>query len=99
MKITKEDLKNMYLEHIEAEKIRLAKMVDEEFNIIIREILNENNLGRNIYQRKCYEYSEIYITALLTRIQEMFVDSKIATAFITNDGPQKYVLVKVDWSQ
>lgn len=99
MKITREDLKNMYLEHIEAEKIRLAKMVDEEFNIIIREMLNENKLGKSNYKRKCYEYSEIYITTLLTRIQDVFVDSKIGTAFITNDGPQHYVLINLDWSQ
>jgi len=98
MKITREDLKNMYLEHMEAEKIRLGKLIEEEFNIIIREILNENKLGNRVYQRKCYEYSEIYITALLTKLQEVFVDSKIQTAFITNDGTQKYVLVKIDWT-
>ena len=98
MKITREDLKNMYLEHIEAEKIRLAKLIEEEFNTIIREILHENKLGNHVYQRKCYEYSEIYITTLLTKMQEVFVDSKIQTAFITNDGTQKYVLVKIDWA-
>jgi hypothetical protein len=31
MKITREDLKKMYLEHMEAERIRLAKMIEEEF--------------------------------------------------------------------
>jgi hypothetical protein len=98
MKITREDLKNMYMEHLEAEKVRLAKLIEEEYNTIICEILNENKLGNHVYQRKCYEYSEIYITALLTKIQEVFVDSKIQTAFITNDGTQKYVLVKIDWT-
>ena len=98
MKITREDLKNMYLEHIEAEKVRLAKLIEEEFNNITREILNENKIGNRIYQRKCYEYGENYITVLLTKLQEVFVDSKIQTAFITNDGPQKYVLVKIDWA-
>jgi hypothetical protein len=98
MKITREDLKNMYLEHIEAEKVRLEKLIEEEFNTIVREILNENKLGNRIYQRKCYEYSEMYLTSLLTRLQEVFVDSKIQTAFITNDGPQKYVLVKIEWA-
>jgi hypothetical protein len=98
MKITREDLKNMYLEHIEAEKVRLEKLLEEEFNIIVREILNENKLGRFSYQKKCYEYSEMYLTSLLTRLQEVFVDSKIQTAFITNDGPQKYVLVKIEWA-
>ena len=91
MKITREDLKNMYIEYIEEEKIRLVKMVEEEFNAIIREIIHENKLGNRIYQRKCYEYSEIYLTTLLTKLQEVFVDSKIQTAFITEDGPKKYV--------
>ena len=98
MKITREDLKKMYVEHIEAEKVRLEKLIEEEFNTIVREILNENKLGNRIYQRKCYEYSEMYLTSLLTRLQEVFVDSKIQTAFITNDGPQKYVLVKIEWA-
>jgi hypothetical protein len=99
MKITRNDLKNMYLEHMEAERIRLAKLVDEEFKIIVQELLNENLSGKYTYQRKCYEYNETYLTSLLTRLQDVFVDSKIATAFITNDGSQKYVLVKIDWSQ
>jgi hypothetical protein len=98
MKITREDLNNMYFEHIEAEKIRLAKLVEEEFNDIIREILNENKLGKKIYQRKCYECNEIYLNNLLSKLQELFVDSKIATLFITNDGPNNYVLLKLDWS-
>jgi len=40
----------------------------------------------------------MYLTPLLTRLQSVFVDSKIQTAFITDDGPQKYVMVKIDWA-
>uniref|UniRef100_A0A6C0L907 Uncharacterized protein n=1 Tax=viral metagenome TaxID=1070528 RepID=A0A6C0L907_9ZZZZ len=98
MKITREDLKKMYLEHMEAERIRLAKMIEEEFKTIVQELLNENLSGRFLYQRKCYEYSETYLNSLLTRLQSVFVDSKIQTAFITDDGPQKYVLVKIEWA-
>ena len=98
MKITREDLKKMYVEHMEAERIRLAKMIEEEFKTIVQELLNENLSGRFSYQRKCYEYSETYLTPLLTRLQSVFVDSKISTAFITEDGPQKYVMVKIEWA-
>ena len=98
MKITREDLKKMYVEHMEAERIRLAKMIEEEFKTIVQELLNENLSGRFSYQRKCYEYSETYLNALLTRLQSVFVDSKISTAFITEDGPQKYVMVKIEWA-
>jgi len=98
MKITREDLKNMYIEHMEAERLRLAKLVDEEFKITVQELLNENISGKNSYQRKIYEYSEPYLTALLGRLQDVFIDSKISTAFITNDGDKKYVLVRIDWA-
>lgn len=98
MKITREDLKKMYLEHMEAERIRLAKLLDEEFKTIVQELLNENLSGKYSYQRKCYEYGESYLTALLNRLQSVFVDSKISTAFITDDGPQKYVMVKIEWA-
>ena len=98
MKITREDLKKMYLEHMEAERIRLAKLIDEEFKTIVQELLNENLSGKYSYQRKCYEYSESYLTALLNRLQSVFVDSKISTAFITDDGPHKYVMVKIEWA-
>jgi len=97
MVITREDLKTMYYEHIEAEKQRLAKLVEEDLNQIIREILNENKYGKTNYKRKCFEYQEEYIGVLLTRLQEIFIDSKISTTFITDDGPQKYVLVSLDW--
>jgi hypothetical protein len=98
MKITREDLKNMYIEHMEAERLRLAKLVEEEFKITVQELLNENMLGKNAYQRKLYEYSEPYLTELLGRLQDVFIDSKISTAFITNDGDKKYVLVRIDWT-
>jgi hypothetical protein len=40
MAITREDLKNMYMEHLHAEKIRIAKMVEEEVKAIVNDILN-----------------------------------------------------------
>jgi hypothetical protein len=98
MKITREDLKKMYVEHMEAERIRFEKMIDEEFKTIVQELLNENLSGKFSYQKKFYEYSEMYLTPLLTRLQSVFVDSKIQTAFITDDGPQKYVMVKIEWA-
>jgi hypothetical protein len=97
MIITREDLKNMYIEHIEEEKRRLAKKVEEELTEIINEIINNNKLGRTSCKRKCYEYREEYITTLLTRLQNLLVDSKISTDFINEDGGNKYVLVTIDW--
>jgi len=88
----------MYNEHVEAEKIRLLKMMEGELRVIITEILNENKMGKSSLKRKCFEYSDVYITMLLTKLQEIFVDSKISTMFVTNDGEQKYVLVSIDWS-
>jgi hypothetical protein len=35
---------------------------------------------------------------LLSRLQDVFIDSKISTAFITNDGDRKYVLIRIDWA-
>lgn len=64
----------------------------------MQELLNENLSGKFSYHKKFYEYSEMYLTPLLTRLQSVFVDSKIQTAFITDDGPQKYVMVKIDWA-
>jgi len=73
-------------------------LIEKRCKTIVQELLNENLSGRFLYQRKCYEYSETYLNALLTRLQSVFVDSKIQTAFITDDGPQKYVMVKFDWA-
>lgn len=98
MQITREDLKNMYLEHLEEERIRIAKLVDEDFNTVIREILTENKSGKKIYKRRCYEYSEDYLKLLLSRIQSIFVDSKINTEFINHEGVQKHVIITIDWS-
>jgi len=88
----------MYNEHIEAEKIRLAKMIDEDLQSIIRDLLNENKMGKNIYKRKCFEFGEYYMNSLLTKIQEIFADSSIKAVFVQDDGPQKYVLLTIDWS-
>ena len=99
MAITREDLKNMYIEHINSEKIRIAKMVEEEINIIVKDILNENKLGRQIYRRKCYELREDYLTILFTRLQELFVDSKITTNVMNDiENAQKYIVINIDWS-
>jgi len=98
MVITREDLKNMYIEHVEIEKIRIAKLIEEDYKSFVQEILEENRLGRNCCQRKSYECSEIYINVLLNKIQELFVDSKITTRFVTNDGSEKYILINIDWS-
>jgi len=99
MAITREDLKNMYIEHMNSEKIRIAKMVEEEINIIVKDILNENKLGRQIYRRKCYELREDYLTILFTRLQELFVDSKITTNVMNDiENAQKYIVINIDWS-
>jgi len=88
----------MYNEHIEAEKIRLAKMIEDDLQSIIRDLLNENKMGKNIYKRKCFECSEHYVNILLTKIQQIFTDSSIKAVLVQDDGPQKYVLLTVDWS-
>jgi hypothetical protein len=99
MAITREDLKNMYIEHLNAEKVRIAKMVEEEINLIVKDILNENKLGRQIYRRKCYELREDYLTILFTRLQELFVDSKITTNVMNDiENAQKYIVINIDWS-
>jgi len=99
MAITREDLKNMFIEHMNAEKIRIAKMVEEEINLIVKDILNENKLGRQIYRRKCYELREDYLTILFTRLQELFVDSKITTNVMNDiENAQKYIVINIDWS-
>jgi hypothetical protein len=97
MVITREDLKNMYLEHVEAEKIRIAKMVEEELKIMITELLNENKQGKQYYKRKFYELREDYLTILFTRLQELFVDSKISTV-VVNDIENKHIIITIDWS-
>jgi hypothetical protein len=98
MNITKADLQNMYLEHIEAEKIRLAKLFEEERKSIITGVLEENKLGKKIYTRKCYDYNEEYFQMLVTNLQELFVDSKIGLSLVNNDGSKSCILLSVDWS-
>ena len=99
MAITREDLKNMYIEHMNSEKIRIAKIVEEEINLIVKDILNENKLGRQIYRRKCYELREDYLTILFTRLQELFVDSKISTTVMNDiENAQKHIIFNIDWS-
>jgi hypothetical protein len=73
-------------------------LIEKRCKTIVQELLNENLSGRFSYQRKCYEYSKTFLTPLLTRLQSVFVDSKIQTAFITDNGPQKYVMVKIEWA-
>jgi hypothetical protein len=98
MVITREDLNNMYLEHIEAEKVRLAKLIDEDFKTIIQEVLQENNRGQKLYKRKCYETSELYMHPLLSRLQEVFVDTKIFLESVNSEGNQHYLLITINWS-
>ena len=97
MIITREDLKNMYLEHLEEEKRRIAKKVDDDLNEIIGEILANNKLGRTSCKRKCYDYKDEYITILLTRLQQLLIDSKISTDLINEENGNSYVLVTIDW--
>jgi hypothetical protein len=101
MVITREDLNNMYLEHIEAEKVRLAKLIDEDFRTIIQSVLQENNRGLKQYQRTCYETSELYMRPLLSRLQEIFVDAKILLESVNNESSvenQRVLLLTINWS-
>lgn len=98
MKITKEDLQTMYYEHIEAEKKRLAKLLEEERNIIIRAVLEENKFGKKIYTKNCYDYKEEYFQILVTNLQELFTDSKITLSLNNDEVGRKCILLTIDWS-
>jgi hypothetical protein len=98
MNITKADLNNMYTEHIEAEKKRLAKMFEEERKSIITSVLEENKLGRKIFTKKCYDYNEEYFQMLVTSLQELFVDSRIGLSLGNDEGAKKCVVLSIDWS-
>lgn len=104
MVITKQDLKNMYIEHLNSEKIRIAKMVEEDVNSIIKDIIDENKLGKQNYRRKCYELREDYLTMFFTKLQEVFVDIKISTEVVSNssinnlDDTRKHIVIIFDWS-
>lgn len=98
MKITKDDLTTMYYEHIEAEKRRIAKLIEDERNMIIRGVLEENKLGKKIYTKKCYDYNEEYFQILVQNLQELFTDSKIGLSLSTDDNSKKGVLLTIDWS-
>jgi hypothetical protein len=98
MKITKEDLQTMYYEHIEAEKKRLAKLLDEEKTTIIRGVLEENKFGKKIYTKKCYDYNEEYFQILVTNLQDLFTDSKISLSLNNDESGKKCILLTIDWS-
>jgi hypothetical protein len=98
MKITKDDLTNMYYEHIEEEKKRIAKFIEEERNMIIRSVLAENKLGKKIYTKKCYDYNEEYFQILVQNLQDLFNDSKIGLSLVSDDNSKKGVLLTIDWS-
>jgi|UniRef100_A0A6C0JKU9 hypothetical protein len=99
MIISRQDLKNMYLEHIEQEKARILRLVTNELKIIVNEIIETNKTGKQIYKRKCYELREDYLTLLFTNLQEVFVDSKITTEVVNDpEESQKYVIITFDWS-
>jgi len=104
MVITKQDLKNMYLEHLNAEKIRLERLIDEEIKLIIKDIIDENKLGKQNYRRKCYELREDYLTMFFTKLQEVFVDIKISTEVVSNppinnfEESRKHIVIIFDWS-
>jgi len=99
MTITREDLKNLYLEHIESERIRLSKIIEEDYKSMIQNILEANKQGKSRYQQKTSECSEIYINLLLNKIQHLFVDSKITTEMIKDEQQSNYIIITIDWSQ
>jgi hypothetical protein len=98
MKITKNDLQTMYYEHIEAEKKRLAKLFEEERQSIIKGVLDENKLGKKHYSKRCNDYNEEYFQALVTHLQELFIDSRITLALADNEIQKKSILLTIDWS-
>jgi site-specific DNA-adenine methylase len=98
MSITKNDLQNMYIEHLEAEKRRLAKLFEEQRKSIIMSVLEENKMGKKVFTKKCYDHNEEYFQMLVSSLQELFVDSRVALSLVDDDSSKKCILLSIDWS-
>jgi hypothetical protein len=101
MKITREVLNSMYLEYVEEEKKRLEKLLEDETNSMLTEILNENRKGKKVFEKIFFGYQMEYFNILMNKMQEILVDSKITTGITcanTEDNKQDGILVTIDWS-
>jgi hypothetical protein len=100
MKISRNDLENMYQEHLESERIRLQTLLEEDKQSILLEILEQNKYGRKTMFKKYTEfanYNENYFKTLILELQEVFDDSKIWISAENNDN-SKCLLLNIDWS-
>jgi hypothetical protein len=96
--ISRLDLQNMYLEHVEAERRRIAKMIEDEINATLREILNENKMGRKVFTKKYIEQPDEFVTVIANKLQEVFTDSKISLEKLGDQNDNKIIMLSIDWT-
>lgn len=96
--ISRQDLQNMYKEHVEAEKIRIAKLLEDELNSILKEILQLNNVGLKRYSKNYMDYPGEFINVIVYKLKEIFIDSNIGFEESPDNSNNKLVTIFVDWT-
>jgi len=97
--LTRQDLQFMYLQFITQKK--LTKLVEDEIDFIRTNIININNEGVKTYNityaiNFC-ENMDDFITLLVMKIKEIFIDS-----YITNEKRMindiEKIFIGIDWT-
>ena len=102
MAITREDLNNLYLKHLEEKKIKNIQLCKTEVDYIKSEILRINKLGKKIFTSVRNVYDDYYYNELLKQLKEIFIDciitSEMTESTINNIDTMKQAKITIDWN-